>query len=94
MTDVSLVNRQVPNFLDNIPDQNANASGKTKVMLDADGRITESNESRGHIFGKAINQTLTEKTQVSVNPNSRGYLLTTNTHSATILYTGVTHRQD
>ncbi|WP_019002630.1 inositol phosphate phosphatase SopB [Succinimonas amylolytica] len=67
MTDVSLVNRQVPNFLDNIPDQNANASGKTKVMLDADGRITESNESRGHIFGKAINQTLTEKTQVSVN---------------------------
>jgi hypothetical protein len=28
------------------------------------------------------------------NPNSRGYLLTTNTHSATILFTGVTHRQD
>ena len=29
-----------------------------------------------------------------VTPNSRGYLLTTNTHSVTILYTGVTHRQD
>ena len=29
-----------------------------------------------------------------LNPNSRGYLLTTNTHSATILFTGVTHRQD
>ena len=48
-------------------DQNIGADGGTKVMLDASGKVTESRESRGHIFGRAINKTLTEKTQVSVN---------------------------
>ena len=45
-----------------------------------------------------VNQTDLEKVlrtqDTKLNPNSRGYLLTTNTHSATILFTGVTHRQD
>jgi hypothetical protein len=48
-------------------DQNIGADGGTKVMLDSNGKVTESRESRGHIFGRAINKTLTEKTQVSVN---------------------------
>jgi len=67
MTDVSGVNRHVPNFFDSIPDLNANADGNKKVMLDASGAITESRESRGHLFFKAHNKMLTEKTQVSVN---------------------------
>lgn len=67
MTDVSNINGHAQNFFDNILDQNIGADGGTKVMLDASGKVTESRESRGHIFGRAINKTLTEKTQVSVN---------------------------
>ncbi|WP_406039957.1 inositol phosphate phosphatase SopB [Succinimonas sp.] len=67
MTDVSHINGHAQNFFDNMLDQNIGADGRTKVMLDASGNVTESRESRGHIFGRAINKTLTEKTQVSVN---------------------------
>ena len=67
MTDVSHINGHAQNFFDSILNQNIGADGGTKVMLDARGNITESRESRGHIFGRAINKTLTEKTQVSVN---------------------------
>ncbi len=67
MTDVSHINGHAQNFFDNMLDQNIGADGGTKVMLDASGNITESRESRGHIFGRAINKTLTEKTQDSLN---------------------------
>ena len=67
MTDVSHINGHAQNFFDNMLNQNIGADGGTKVMLDSNGKVTESRESRGHIFGRAINKTLTEKTQVSVN---------------------------
>ena len=65
MTDVSGVNRHVPNFFDSIPDLNANADGNKKVMLDASGAITESRESRGHLFFKAHNKMLRNSLQIT-----------------------------